>query len=470
MTTWSKYNLITRTYFKDIYDDPYTLTRGQEQIFAAIYEKKYPRVVIKATTQYGKSDITSMALIIAMMERKEKVLIVAPSSKQANLIMSYFIGHLFDHPLLTAQIQGGGTKLEKLKEERSKKRITFINGSEIQIITAEARNISGKGMGKGMGLMGFGASIVVIDESSLIPDVIFGKILRMVGGMKKGGKIIQLGNPWEENHFGKAFHSKRYVKISIDYHQALQEGRLQPDYVEEQKETLGEDSIEFKVLYECKFPTYGLDNQVIPSSWIINAVNQDVGGDTHQSALDVARFGNDKSVYMRRKGGALIEMQVTDKMDTMEVVGWVRPFIEKENPDKLGVDVVGLGAGVYDRLVELYEEDKFTTELVEINFGAGPTDSEKKDQFVNLRAEVYWHLRKLFQPDKNGRSLISIPDDEGLQKELRSILYSYSSEKKIKLEPKEDVKRRVGKSPDKADTLAMLMFDYSKFEAEMFIV
>lgn len=124
-----------------------------------VYEPEYTRVGVKAVTQWGKSDVTSLALdkiATEERERREKILIVSPSERQSGVIMGYVIQHLFDHPYLQKSIEIEGS-LERLQRERSKKRITFKGGSEIFILTAIAKEVRKEATN----LMGFGATICV---------------------------------------------------------------------------------------------------------------------------------------------------------------------------------------------------------------------------------------------------------------------------------------------------------------------
>ncbi len=456
----STYNARVRTLFKNISGDPFILSKGQEDIYRVIYDPSVKRATIKAITQYGKSEVASMALIITAIERKEKVLIVAPSEAQAKIIMGKIIEHLFDSPYLTRMIEYSG-RLEQLKSERSKSRITFRNGSEIMILTAIAKIVSKEAKN----LMGFGATIVLVDESSLIPDELWSKIFRMVGGVK-AGKIIQLGNPFYKNHFWKAFQSSRYEKISVDWHQALAEGRITQEFLDEAKEDDNVTPLDWIVFYECKFPEMGAEDSLIPMDWIEKAVKQEgCGGEHKQVGIDVARFGNDKTVYLYREGGTVQKIEEVQKMDTMEVVGWARGFIDADEPDAVAIDVIGIGSGVYDRFEEL------NYDVTPVNVGESPSDDDAKKRFYNLRAEIFWHLRDLFKPDKvTGKSQISIPDDSELKKELREIRYKYSSEKTIKLEAKDEMKKRLGVSPDKADALALAFYDVEGSQPEMYII
>jgi hypothetical protein len=466
----SKYFLRAYINFKDDKGKDFELTPGQEEIFRVIYEPSISRAVIKTITQYGKSEVASMALISAMSERREKVLVLSPSMKQSSIIMGKMIQHLFDNPKILGMLEYTGSKLEQLKEERSKSRVTLKNGSEVMMLTAEATTVAREARN----LMGFGASVVLVDESALIPDPLFSKILRMVGGVKDG-KLIQLGNPFEDNHFGRAFKSDRYEKVSIDWRQALAEGRITQEFLNEAREEMSE--LDWTIFYECKFPEAGAEDALIPRDWIENAVNQaGCEGGHQQTGLDVARFGRDKTVLVYRKGGKVEVIEQTEKMDTMEVTGWDNGFLQEYRPDVHCTDSIGVGSGVHDRLEEIQgeldvDEDKDWSEceLVPVNVGEAPV-GEEAGQFFNLRAQILWHLRDLFKPDKNGHSQISIPDDPELKKQLGEIRYKYSSERKRKIEAKDEMKKRLGVSPDKLDALALAFWDSKTTEPDMVIV
>jgi hypothetical protein len=452
----NQYQKISRAFFLNQTGEPFDLTVGQSEIFRLIYEPSIIRGAIRAVTQYGKSDVASQASIISMVERYEKILVVSPSAKQSSIIMGYLIGHLFDHPYITKMIEYEGS-LEKLRQERSKSRITFKNGSEFFILTADVNTISQEARN----LMGFGATVVLVDESPLIPDNMFSKILRMIGGYDRG-KLIQLGNPFVRNHFYRAFYSNRYEKIIIKYPQAVAEGRLTQEFIDEAKEEM--PPMDFMVFYDCEFPEMGSEDSLIPYDWIMMAVdNQVEEGDIGQSGLDVARFGKDLSAYCYRKGGVIKRLSTIQGADTMAVAGWCSKFYDDDSPEYLSVDVVGLGAGVYDRLRELGYEVR------PINVGESPSGVEQKEKFYNLRAEIFWNLREMMKP-VDGKSRVSFPNDPDLIRQLSELRYKYSSEKKIRMEDKDDMKKRIGKSPDKADAVALAFYDLTDSSPSIMIV
>jgi len=450
------------TFFKNDFSDNYEITEGQSNIFRIVYEPSILRGVIRAVTQYGKSDVTSMGIVSNAIDRKERILVVAPSGNQAGIIMRYAIGHMFDNPFITQMLEID-TSLERLKKERSKNRITFKNDSEIYILTADVNTVSKEAKS----LMGFGASVVIEDESALIPDIMHSKILRMVGGQvyegDDRGKLIQLGNPFPSGHFQRAFNSPKYEKVIIRKEQAIAEGRLTQEFLDEAKQDM--TPMDFTIFYDCEFPPEGAENSLIAHNLIDQAVDNPIAiGGERQAGLDVARFGRDKTVYVLREGSIVKRIEIMEHADTMKVVGWVRGLLKEDGNPPLNIDVIGIGSGVYDRLEELEEYD-----VIPINVGEGGTDDEAKKKFHNLRAQMFWNLMKEFQLI-DGKSMIRIPNDVDLIKQLKELRYSYSSERRIKIESKDDLKKRLGYSPDKADALALAFFRYEINEPEMVIL
>ena len=160
-------------------------------------------------------------------------------------------------------------------------------------------------------------------------------------------------------------------------------------------------------------------------------------------AVDVARYGSDQSVILRRRGLRVEEILTFKGMDTMELAGWVAKAIRDFQPSQTCIDEIGVGAGVVDRL----REQSLGVRGVNV---ANP--ARQKGVFANLRAEGYWRLRELFTAGQ-----IEIPPDQQLMGELAALRYSYDSQGRILIEKKEDMRKRGVPSPDKADAL-MLAF------------
>lgn len=165
----------------------------------------------------------------------------------------------------------------------------------------------------------------------------------------------------------------------------------------------------------------------------------------HVVGVDPARFGDDDTAIIHRQGRKAWGLEKINGLDTMAVVGKIVRLLEDDRTIRMVfIDIGGLGAGIYDRLVELGYGDRVTA----VNFGDKAIDERK---YFNKRSEMWgllaeW-LHDLITP--------SIPDDDSLHSDLTAPSYRYSSNGQIKLDPKEKIKEDTGKSPDAGDALAL---------------
>jgi len=181
------------------------------------------------------------------------------------------------------------------------------------------------------------------------------------------------------------------------------------------------------------------------------AINRDLDGSIPSDSwagIDIAREGDDNSVFTVRVGQRVIYSDAWGKTDLMETTGIILTKMEKFNleAENVNLDSVGVGAGVYDRLKE---QKVYVNSIVA---GGEPMD---KEHYINSRAEMYDNLRKLFDT-----GTISIPDDQELIAQLSSIRFKFASDKKLQIVSKEDMKRVYHlRSPDKADALALAFYE-----------
>ncbi len=174
-------------------------------------------------------------------------------------------------------------------------------------------------------------------------------------------------------------------------------------------------------------------------------------------AVDPARLGPDRTILAVRRGPVLEEIVALPRADTMTTVGRLgmeahRRGVTRRHStgyqyETIGgngefiVDVVGLGGGIVDRLKELgYSVAAF-------NGGSRPRDRKR---FANARAEAYWRLRDLLET-----GAIALPRDEGLFEELAAVRWRPNSAGQIQIELKDDLRQRLGRSPDRADAAVM---------------
>jgi hypothetical protein len=192
--------------------------------------------------------------------------------------------------------------------------------------------------------------------------------------------------------------------------------------------------------------------------------------------LDPARFGDDGSAMARRRGRKVSKVERRFKLDTMECAGWAKQVIDTEKPARMFIDVGGIGAGVYDRLLEMgYGEI-----VRPINFGGAPFEPPKFDEEgkelpgpLNRRSEM-WMKSKEWLEDVAGAD---IPDSDSLHADACGPTYKYDSNTRLVLEPKADMRRRGVPSPDEWDAVALtfaepvapasaMVFDTSSFASE----
>lgn len=159
--------------------------------------------------------------------------------------------------------------------------------------------------------------------------------------------------------------------------------------------------------------------------------------------VDPARFGDDRSSLCFRQGRKVHWIKSHTKKSTMEIAGIVLQLHKENKFDQIAVDVGGLGAGVYDRLIELISD----TELVQVNSANSPLDAMK---YTNKRAEMWGETKEWLENQP-----ADLPDSDEIQADLTQTKYAYDSNNALKMERKEDMKKRGFRSPDTADSLGL---------------
>lgn len=337
----------------------------------------------------------------------------------------------FENEVMISSI--GLTKIERLQKEVSKKRITFKNGSIIEIKTTDEKS-------KGEAILGFGYDFTCVDESPLIGSEAWSKVYRMLLENPKG-IILEIGNPYYLNHFHEHHNNPDWEKIHIHWEDCVREGRFTLDQVEEQRKELSPDK--FRILLEAEFPL-NITDCVYTDQDIMNATEQTEMQEIikYSIGVDVARGGRDSSVItITGKDINGIVYYVGSKTlrtnDIMHLVGAVRTIYDKyvQLADiSIVIDVIGVGGGVFDRLKEL--------ELQPIQFIAGGKP-QKSNLYFNLKSETAFNLKKTMRDGlfKN------LPVASNYAFELRKITSEIKSDKTEKINDPTD------KSPDYFDSL-----------------
>lgn len=159
--------------------------------------------------------------------------------------------------------------------------------------------------------------------------------------------------------------------------------------------------------------------------------------------IDVARFGNDKSLFTARQGRLCFPQQESAKADVVDTAGraldWLRTL--PELPAQIAVDTIGIGAGVADML---RRHETYGPLVVDVNSAVLLDDGQN----YNLRARAWREMREWL------KGAVAIPRTPELTTDLTALRYSYKNQKLL-IESKQDAKKRGIKSPDRADSLAL---------------
>lgn len=167
-------------------------------------------------------------------------------------------------------------------------------------------------------------------------------------------------------------------------------------------------------------------------------------------SIDVARFGSDYSVFAINKNNRFITIPFYH-LDTAKLAGEAINLIKIHKPSKVAVDCDGVGAGVFDNLNEAKNEEIIDVELYEIHGGSNPLALGQTEDFLNLRAQMYW----MFKTDIDK---ISLEPREELEEGFSTIRYFFNSKGKTQIEAKDEIKKRLGRSPDLEDAIVYCNF------------
>lgn len=457
------------------------LTNTQLQIIDIITTRRYPRTQLILPTQYGKSMCVADGVLLRVVTHPEKWAIVAPSEEKARIIMDYIIDRIFDDPLFSEQLEYHSSK-EKLKQERSKTRITFRDAGEVRVYSGNASNTKQTKSA----LMGFGAANVILDESGQISDELYSTVKRMLGGTKDNF-LLEIGNPVYRNHFHKTWYGERYKKIFVDVYMALAEGRYTQDFIDEMREEAG-----FEWMYECIFPD---SSEVLPNGYrrlvsdlvvddamtdslpqwdyktgdsgeiLYNKWNHKIINDQPLLGVDVAGTGTNKCKFVLRfpKHNFAMVAATSDSDDLDEVADIAESLIREWNIQdyRTVVDAGGVGHG----LPAILKSRGYLVKAV--LFGEKDSGEFKVPRsFLNIRAWMYWEARTWLRKEDG-----KLFRDNGFL-ELKLINYRQNSTLRTQIEPKEEMIKRAAQegnkidSPDTVDALVLTFVDTSAIVEE----
>lgn len=433
-------------WFKDFWPDIYIWDK-LEEISNAIVENR--RVVVPSGHGIGKTWLMArIALWFLYCHYPAKVITTAPTWNQVEKLLWSEIAMAHSssvHPLK------GRILLTQLKIEED----WFAIGFSTKGTNAEREYGAPKFQGYHSPNM-----MIILDEGPGVDHAIWLASETLITG--DNNKIVAIGNPTSPTgDFFDACKSPLWKKIevssfdhpNIKENKSIVPGAVTRDWIEERRSEWGDDSPLWIAKILGQFPAEGTDT-LIPLTWAEACVGLPLEpiGSKHLG-VDVARYGGDSTVFTIMLGRVVLPQEVYNKKDTNFTTGRTEVLNKEHAFDAIGVDDGSMGGGVVDNL----ENDGIDVDAV--IFGGSAIEDER---FENMKAEIFWNLREdvrlTYEAVKAGKlenARISLPDDKELINQLCSIKYSYTRKGKIKIETKDDMKKRGLKSPDKADSLAI---------------
>jgi hypothetical protein len=319
--------------------------------------------------------------------------------------------------------------------------IRFPNGSSISLFGGDNADA----------LRGLYFDGLVIDETADLKAGVWGSVIRPALSDRRGWAFF-LGTPR-----GPDFFYTLYEWATLGFPTADGGRELDPDWTAmmfrvdetallDEKELASSQatmsSSQYRQEFLCDFSASS-DDVLITIDLVSQACQRtitetDIAGAPKIIGVDVARFGDDRSVIQRRQGLAAFPPIILQGISNMDLAARVASEINAWRPDAVFVDA-GRGEGVIDRLRQV------GFDVIEVNFGGKPIN----DRYVNKRTEMYDSLAEWI---KAGGCL---PNDPALKTDLCAPTYSFNSAGKMVLESKDDIKKRGGRSPDISDALAL---------------
>lgn len=308
--------------------------------------------------------------------------------------------------------------------------------------------------------------LVVIDEACGIDEWLWIAALAITTGVHC--RILAIGNPDDPSSYfakvckpGSGWHT---IKISVldspnftgeEVSQSVRDQITDQSYLDDMATEVGQDSPLWTSKVLGEFPEID-EFSVIPLGWIYQAQErykqwQENGGETYgpkTMGVDVARFGLDKTVFATRYEDVVTKVEAMPKVDTQGTAQLLKGNLSR-GTDLAIIDTNGVGAGVYD------EMKKAGHYVMPFNAGTRTNlrDSSGQIEFYNIRAAATWRMRELLDPSRN--PTICLPPDDNLAADLSAPRWKNIAGGKIVIESKDDIKKRIGRSPDRGDAVTM---------------
>lgn len=442
-------------------------TKYQIEIQQALVE--YERVCARGPHGLGKSCISACTIWWFALTREALMLdwkVVTTASAWRQLIKYLWPEvHKWGRRINWIKI---GREEPKPKEELTGLHIKLKYGEAFAVASDKSEYIEGAHADH---------MLYLFDESKIIPDATWNSAEGAMSGGDGKAYWLSVSTPgvpsgrFYEIQTQQPGYEDWWVR-HITLQEAVDAGRIDPKWATDRMNLWGEDSADYQNRVLGNFAQEEAD-ALIPLHWVEEAMKRyrermsasDMVID--QLGLDVARRGGDSTVLAKRSRMLILPLEKFGKIDTMEASGLCVPFLNRNSALPVVVDVVGLGAGTYDRLIELYPDNDriFPFHAQEKTIFRDVTEQW---EFADSYSAAWWNVREMIDPSNPRKlpELLALPPDKFLPAELSAPTWKVNSAGKIQIEQKEKVKERLGRSPDSADAVVMACWGETVQDAE----
>lgn len=416
-----------------------------------------PLTVVRSCNSAGKDWLSARLALWWVYSRSGQVLMTAPTQRQlVNVVMEKEVRRAF--------------RKAKLPGELYQTRLTAGTDQEGSILAFTSTNASAiTGYHDPHGVL------AIMTEAQDVPDFAYEGLLACTTGAED--RILAVGNPTNlSGQFYKAATKGHWNSIRIDARdhpnvvqgEEVIPGAVTRQFINRIKAEYGEDSAMYRMRVLGEFALASGDRLIPDPTWVerAHALTLELAdyqdahlphptrelrleGHTLVIGVDVARFGEDRSCLVFRRGPLVEEIvDLPFQTRTTETTGHIIRELKARGLSKDGnyvlvVDEIGVGGGVLD---ELHEQGY---PAYGCNFSGSPP-GPAVEEFLNLRAWVYWQIRKKLEAGH-----LALPENGRLQEDLYAQKWSVTSAGKVKMVKKNEIRRELGRSPDYSDALAL---------------
>jgi hypothetical protein len=278
-----------------------------------------------------------------------------------------------------------------------------------------------------------------------------GTLRLKVNGINPGYKGLLTANPaicWLKPAFITNPQDRtRFIRALPSDNKFLAEG-----YVDRLKKAFAFNPPLLKAYLEGSWDGLDAAFVVIPSDDIERSVNNKFpawNSTRRITVCDVSESGDDETVIYDMENASIIKEEIYSHRDLMDTVGRIMAHAKQNKSSLVCVDKVGLGAGVYSRLQEIYTTDK-TMRVYGFDSRISAPGDLNSQTFKNYKTYAWFKAREMFKDRK-----CCIPDDPTLKSQLASVTYHFTAGDVLMIDAKDDLKERMGGSPDRADAYVM---------------